>query len=245
MTYEEFKNKYNGQPIDFDGAYGDQCVDLAQQYNKECLNGPFLVGDGAKDIFFTFPASIYECIYNEATNFPSQGDIVIWGTLIGPWGHIAIFDHGDASSFVSFDQNWPLDSKCHFEGHDYYGVLGWLHPKSLTISTSTMNEQDKKDIESMNKLRAYNGVWYEAQNVINDFEKMKADRQLESANSLKSYLTLEKMYDELADRYDTLQAENASLIAVKPIVCQPKLYTVQIAAMLNDLADIIERKYKK
>ena len=25
MTYQEFKNKYNGKYIDFDGAYGCQC----------------------------------------------------------------------------------------------------------------------------------------------------------------------------------------------------------------------------
>ena len=30
MKYEEFKNKYNGKHIDYDGAYGYQCWDLAQ-----------------------------------------------------------------------------------------------------------------------------------------------------------------------------------------------------------------------
>ena len=34
MTLEEFVNKYIGRKVDFDGAYGAQCVDLFRQYNK-------------------------------------------------------------------------------------------------------------------------------------------------------------------------------------------------------------------
>jgi hypothetical protein len=37
-------------------------------------------------------------------------------------------------SFTSFDQNWPLNSLCHFQNHNYTGVLGWLHPKSIQDS---------------------------------------------------------------------------------------------------------------
>ena len=30
MTYQEFKSKYDGKYVDYDGYYGYQCWDLAQ-----------------------------------------------------------------------------------------------------------------------------------------------------------------------------------------------------------------------
>lgn len=41
--------------VDYDGAWGDQCVDLVQQYNKVIVGGPFLTGQAAKDIWETYP----------------------------------------------------------------------------------------------------------------------------------------------------------------------------------------------
>ena len=32
MTFEQFKNKHRGKGIDYDGNYGVQCFDLANQY---------------------------------------------------------------------------------------------------------------------------------------------------------------------------------------------------------------------
>ena len=32
MTYNEFKNKYNGKYVDFDKYYGPPCWDLGQYY---------------------------------------------------------------------------------------------------------------------------------------------------------------------------------------------------------------------
>ena len=37
MTYDQFINKYNGKQIDYDGAYGVQCVDLIKQYIKDVI----------------------------------------------------------------------------------------------------------------------------------------------------------------------------------------------------------------
>jgi hypothetical protein len=77
------------------------------------------------------------------------GDVVIWGTTIGQYGHIAICKEATKDSLTSFDQNWPVnvDSNgnglgvCHFQTHNYNGVLGWLRPERLpdnpTTSTNT------------------------------------------------------------------------------------------------------------
>ncbi len=122
-----------------------------------------------------------------------------------------------------------------------------IHRKSSQVinSPQTMSDQDKKDIESMNKLRAYNGVWYEAQNIISDFEKAKADRELENKNATKSYLALEALYKDDEKTIAKPQSTKGSEVALTPTVCQPKTYTNSFAGMLVDLADIIERSFKK
>lgn len=130
MTLQQFCDKYNGKAVDFDGYYGNQCVDLVQQYNKEMFNGPFLSGAGAKDIYNTYPQNIYTRIDNTPTGFPVPGDIVIWGASYGPWGHIAICTEADVNTFTCFSQNDPTGVLSGYKKYfNYNGVLGWLHPK--------------------------------------------------------------------------------------------------------------------
>jgi hypothetical protein len=128
MNATEFFAAYDGKGVDFDGYYGDQCVDLAQFYERDVIGGPPFTGN-ACDIWTTYPQSYYTEVTNTPTNVPILGDVLIWsGALNGGYGHIAIFSRGDALDFMSFDQNWPEGSPCHFQEHDYSYVLGWLHP---------------------------------------------------------------------------------------------------------------------
>lgn len=129
MTYEEFKNKYIGKGIDFDNYYGFQCMDLAEQYNKEVV-GAIKIAGNAKDAWVNYDKTKYDRIKNTPSGIPQKGDIVIWGAMPGnPYGHIAIFDNGDIMKFISLDQNWPVGTITHLQPHNYNYVLGWLHPK--------------------------------------------------------------------------------------------------------------------
>ncbi len=129
MSYDEFKIKYNGHGIDFDGFYGFQCMDLTEQYNREVV-GANKIGGNAKDAVTNYDHTKYDYVVNTPTGVPLKGDIVIWGAMPGnAYGHIAVFDSGNVNSFVSFDQNWPVGSVCHLQSHSYSYVLGWLHPK--------------------------------------------------------------------------------------------------------------------
>lgn len=148
MTVNEFVKKYDGQTIDFDGKYGGQCVDLYRQYVKEVLDypqSPPVVG--AKDIFNSYLPDHFTRIENTPNGIPRNGDVLLWGTQLGPYGHVAIFLEGDVNTFISFDQNFPLNSKCHIQHHDYKGVLGWLRPKQLPMTN--------EDTLVLEKLRAY------------------------------------------------------------------------------------------
>jgi hypothetical protein len=139
MKPQEFFDKYNNKKIDYDGRYGNQCVDSFNQYLVEVL--------GISNPIQMFPVmSAYQIwdygknnphftrIENTPTGVPQQGDIIIWANDKNfPDGHVAIFQSGDVNSFVSFDQNYPMGSLCHFETHNYSNpkVIGWLRPKKL------------------------------------------------------------------------------------------------------------------
>lgn len=140
MTVEQFFEKYNGKGIDFDGAFGNQCVDLYRQYVKEVIqalqSAPVV---GAKDIWVTYDKKAFKAIKNTPKGIPQLGDIVIWQAFSGnKYGHVAIFSKGTAKTFTSFDQNYPVGSLCHFQKHYYNNVIGWLHPKKF----DTVNRTD-------------------------------------------------------------------------------------------------------
>lgn len=48
MTYKEFEKKYLGKAVDFDGVAGVQCVDLVDQYLKDCFGITGVWCNGAK-----------------------------------------------------------------------------------------------------------------------------------------------------------------------------------------------------
>lgn len=104
MTYQEFKNKYNGKYIDFDGYYGPQCWDLAQFYFSEVLNLPSSILSGCgqvKNMLVKPKIDVLRTYFNEVPiNAMYPGDVCIWST-----NHIAIFDHWDGHQNWYFSQN--------------------------------------------------------------------------------------------------------------------------------------------
>lgn len=134
VTLDQFISKWTGKGIDFDKVYGDQCMDLMHQYIVECLgitDGKVLAAPAAKDIWSTnVPGkSLFTTTANGPFNVPSKGDIIIFGTEVGQYGHVAIFIKGDVNSLTTFDQNWNSHAYCEQVTHKYggaKGVLGWL-----------------------------------------------------------------------------------------------------------------------
>jgi hypothetical protein len=138
MNLQLFIDKYNGKFVDYDGKFGYQCVDLMRFYINEIFGlNPYDILPGAiyaKQIFQRFPATpsaskYFTKIINTPTGVPKKGDIVFWGWypfVTGIAGHVAIFVEGDTNRFISFDQNFPLRSSCHYVNHSYRGVMGWL-----------------------------------------------------------------------------------------------------------------------
>ena len=94
MKLNEFINKYINTKVDFDNAFGAQCVDLFRQYCKDVLNIPHTGAvEGAKDIFLNYDKLPIEQKYFKkySTNNAKPADVIIWNeTKTNKYGHIAI-----------------------------------------------------------------------------------------------------------------------------------------------------------
>ncbi len=135
MTLQDFITKYNGKGIDYDSSYGFQCVDLYRQYVKEVLGFPQSKPiPGAKDVWDTYLSEYYTRIANTPTGVPQRGDIMIWGSTYGKYGHIAVVTEATVKNFKCFSQNDPVGTLCKEISYtSYKGVLGWLRPKAQAI----------------------------------------------------------------------------------------------------------------
>lgn len=137
MLLEDFVKKYTGKKVDFDGAFGAQCVDLARQYWKEGLGipehtGPCSTTGGAKDLFLD-----YEKMPNEKKYFirlpkknPIAGDVLIWDSSISnPYGHVAICLGTLGSSFIVFEQDGFKQDGAKINIRSNQNFLGYLRKK--------------------------------------------------------------------------------------------------------------------
>ena len=114
MLLDEFVKKYNGKKVDYDGAFGAQCVDLARQYWKEGLGilehtGSCSTTGGAKDLYLDYNKMPIEKKY--FNRIPKNkafvpGDTLIWdSTKTNKYGHVAIYLGKLNNSFIVFEQN--------------------------------------------------------------------------------------------------------------------------------------------
>ena len=184
MTISEFIQKYDGKFVDFDGRFGPQCMDLYRQYVKEVLMLPQSNPvPSAADVWDHYLKDYYFRIENQPTNVPSVGDIMIWNKNAGPHGHIAIFIEGDTNRFKSFDQNFPIGSPCHAQGHKYNNVIGWMHPiassatsspqPQLPVYLTTLLQENKLDLSNEGQIREFFQKAIEFDGVKKDLDNSK------------------------------------------------------------------------
>ena len=146
MTLAQFVEKWNGKGIDYDGHYGFQCVDLYRQYVQEVLQVPQSPGvTGAKDIWNSYLTEHYDRVSNSPDGIPEPGDIMIWGSDYGQYGHVAVITEANKDTFTCFSQNDPLGALCGLKKYSKWG-LGWLHPKP---KVNTYKGYDLTNLDSM------------------------------------------------------------------------------------------------
>ena len=110
MTLKEFVRKYNGTKIDYDKAYGAQCVDVFRQYCADVLKIEHTGGvNGAKDLFlnyFKMPLEQKYFLQLKANAKFKMGDVLVWNaTAANQYGHVALLLAEMSGDFVVFEQN--------------------------------------------------------------------------------------------------------------------------------------------
>ena len=118
--------------VDFDGAYGAQCVDLFRQYCKDVLGVPRTEPvEGAKDLVERYRDNPIErnafCLVDDRL-CAERGDVAVWGaTERNPYGHVAIdVDKGASGELVVFEQDGFAQDGAKLSWRDSKGVIGYL-----------------------------------------------------------------------------------------------------------------------
>lgn len=250
MTLDEFIDKYDGKGIDYDGSFGNQCVDLYRQYVKEVLGypqSPPVVG--AKDIWDTYLPEYFKRIENTPTGIPEKGDIVIFGTGLGRFGHVSVFIEGTMTRFKSFDQNYPTGSLCHVQGHTYNAVLGWLTPLQKPMDTpeyfKTLLQEAGLDLNNEGEFRAY---WEKAKRYDEDIQNLNervkslADN-VESLGTDVSALTEgnQKLRNRLAETEEALNQERNKFLEANKESLESKAQVEVLQRQVDALTKELEQ----
>lgn len=203
MTLSEFLERWNGEFCEVAGSANaqNQCVDCVNEYIKNILGFPIIEWTNAKD-FPSKAGDLYDWIPNTPTGVPLEGDLVVWGNSTA--GHIAIFLEGNTTSFTSFDQNYPLGSPCHVQGHTYSNVIGWMRAKAEIKDTMWENiknflSEKKVPVEQAeSKIRA----WWESDSKLLqrtiDYENTKTGLE-EKIRKLEEVVTDDHDWADVAD----------------------------------------------
>lgn len=137
MEIINFLKKYEGQKVDFDGAYGAQCVDLFRQFNKEVLNHEHTGAvEGAKDLYLSYDnlpkmQEYYEKI--PADNLTvEKGDVAIWNkTNSNYYGHVAIIVAEVENMLIVFEQDGFKQDGAKLKLRSKENLLGVLRARNV------------------------------------------------------------------------------------------------------------------
>lgn len=137
MSLEEFVKKYNDKKVDYDNAYGAQCVDLFRQYTKEALSipehtGPCATSGGAKDLFLDYDKMPVEKKYFTRSKGKAYqpGDVLIWdATEKNKYGHVAIFLAYLGNGLLVFEQNGITQAGAEIQVRTRDNMLGYLRKR--------------------------------------------------------------------------------------------------------------------
>lgn len=137
MTLEEFVKKYKGKKVDYDNAYGAQCVDLPRQYWKEVEGipehtGPCATSGGAKDLFLDYSKMPIEKKYFIRSTQKNwiPGDVLIWDqSPTNKYGHVAIFLAKLGNSLLVFEQNGITQAGAEIQVRTRDNLLGYLRKR--------------------------------------------------------------------------------------------------------------------
>lgn len=132
MNLAEFVDKYVHTKVDYDKAFGVQCVDLFRQYCKDVLQYPHTGAvDGAKDLYEKYDQLPQEKFYFQRFELnPAPGDVAVWGaTKTNKFGHVAIVLSEIGDNLMVLEQDGLKQNGVHVNLRSKKGLLGYLGPQ--------------------------------------------------------------------------------------------------------------------
>ena len=127
-------NTHNNKYMDYDGAYGAQCVDLYAYYTKGFVGGnPNPVGY-APEIYNNYDSRVYNRLPNNVAG--RIGDVAVWGRgPYTPYGHVAVVvgDNGNGTLRVlqSNATNLGPNGPSIISNISKSALMGYLRPYKL------------------------------------------------------------------------------------------------------------------
>lgn len=160
ITFEKWVNNNLGKGIDFDGAYGVQCVDLAKHYIKNVLGvTPQSIGNAIeyynKRNSSKYLIDNFTWISNTPEFVPQKGDLCVFTSKSGN-GHISVANgEGTTSYFYSYDQNYPSakHEPMTLIKHSYKSFLGVLRPKQRLSYYKKYNGNSLSIVDALDSLK--------------------------------------------------------------------------------------------
>lgn len=138
MTFTDFINLNVNDKVDYDNAFGAQCVDLFRQYVKDVLLFPKHTGpvEGAKNLFLKYDELPLEKeVFNRIkTKNAKMGDVLVWdGTKTNKYGHVAICIGSHPNGFIVFEQDGYKQDGAKIRVRGLDNLLGVLRPKKAVL----------------------------------------------------------------------------------------------------------------
>lgn len=147
--FNEFKNKYLGKRVDIDGAYGGQCVDLFNAWNRDYNKGAYIncKPSGYARSLAENKANngILKYFKETQVNNMIEGTVVVYGKCkFAPEGHVCFFikDNGNGT-YRALQQNYLNRQYVTIDNNPYNGIIGAFIPNQLVRTSTNIDELAK------------------------------------------------------------------------------------------------------
>lgn len=150
--FNEFKERYLGKTVDVDGAWGGQCVDLFNAWNRDynnCYINCAPTGYARSLAENKANNGILNYFNETAINNMIEGTVVVYGQCkFAPVGHVGFFieDNGDGT-FKCLQQNYNNQQVVTINNNPYSGIIGAFIPKQVQEEFNRKLEEQKKQEE--------------------------------------------------------------------------------------------------
>ncbi|QBX23739.1 lysin [Streptococcus phage Javan146] len=143
-----------GVGVNYDGAYGTQCVDLPFWICGKFFGRP--INGNAIDLLNSAKSSGYQVIYCSPGVYPKAGDIFVMHSVAYngiDYGHTGlVIEDSNGSSMKTIEQNIDGNADALINGaparyntRNFSNMVGWIRP-NYEDANSTTTEKEEEDI---------------------------------------------------------------------------------------------------